>query len=67
MTLKELDLFGIYMPPMFLYGAAAMLIWLAVRQGFAWMGLYRFVWHPALFNTALYILILATCVLAIFR
>jgi protein AaeX len=66
-VIKELDLFGIYMPPIFVQAAFAMLIWLVLRQSFAWAGLYRFVWHPALFNTALYVVILSACVLLVFH
>jgi protein AaeX len=65
--IKEVDLFGIYLPPMFVYAMAAGLIWLALRQCLAWAGAYRLVWHPALFNTALYVLILSLCVTIVFR
>ena len=65
--IKEVDLFGIYLPPLFVYGLGALSIWYVLRRGLAWAGLYRFVWHPALFNTALYVLVLALCVLVVFR
>jgi protein AaeX len=65
--IKEIDLFGVFLPPMFAYGAAALLVWYVLRRSFAWIGLYRFVWHPALFNTALYVLILAVCVSVVFH
>ncbi len=65
--IKEVDLFGIFLPPMLVYGLAALVVWYVLRRGFAWMGLYRFVWHPALFNTALYVLVLASCVFIVFR
>ncbi|WP_414475416.1 DUF1656 domain-containing protein [Microvirga sp. M2] len=65
--IKEIDLFGVFLPPMFGYAAAAALIWLVLRKCLAWSGAYRLVWHPALFNTALYILILSFCVTVVFR
>jgi len=65
--IKEIDLFGIYLPPMLAYAAAAALIWLVLRQCLAWAGVYRLVWHPALFNTALYVLVLSFCVTLVFR
>jgi len=65
--IKEIDLFGVYVPPMFGYATAAALIWLAMRQCLTWAGAYRFVWHRALFNTALYVLILSFCVTTVFR
>jgi hypothetical protein len=65
--IKELDLFGVFVPPMFAYAATAGLIWLVLRQGLRWAGAYRFVWHPALFNTALYVLVLSLCVTFVLR
>jgi hypothetical protein len=65
--IKEIDLFGVYLPPMFSYAAAAALIWLILRQCLAWTGVYRLVWHPALFNTALYVFVLSFCITVVFR
>jgi protein AaeX len=65
--IKEIDLFGVYVPPMFAYAAAAALIWLVLRQCLTWAGAYRVVWHPALFNTALYALVLSLCITFVFR
>jgi hypothetical protein len=65
--IKEFDLFGVYLPPILAFAAAAALIWLLVRRCLAWAGTYRFVWHPALFNTSLYVLILSLCITIVFR
>jgi hypothetical protein len=65
--IREIDLFGIYVPPMFAYAMAAGIIWLVLRQCLRWTGAYRFVWHPALFNTALYVLVLSLCVTFVLR
>jgi hypothetical protein len=40
-----------------LAGAALLLLW-GLRRALAAWGLYRWVWHPALFDTALYVLLL---------
>jgi len=65
--IKEIDLFGIYVPPMVAYAAAAALVWFVLSRGLSRSGFYRFVWHPALFNTALYVLILSVFVSVVFR
>ncbi|WP_046862555.1 DUF1656 domain-containing protein [Microvirga massiliensis] len=64
--IKEFDLFGVYWPPVLAYAAAAALFWLVLRRWLVWAGIYRFVWHPALFNTALYVLILSFCITIVF-
>ncbi len=55
----EINLFGIYVPPLLLLGllslaAARALSWLLAR-----LGLYRHVAHPALFDAALFVILLA--------
>ncbi len=65
--IKEVDLFGIYVPPMFAYAAAAAVIWIVLRRVLDGIGFYRFVWHPALFNVALYVFVLSVCVSFVFR
>ncbi|MBF9234272.1 DUF1656 domain-containing protein [Microvirga alba] len=65
--IKEIDLFGVFVPPILAYAALAGVLWFGVSTSLGWAGFYRFVWHPALFNTALYVLILAGCVFIVFR
>jgi hypothetical protein len=65
--IKEINVFGVFLPPMFGYAAMAGILWLALRRLLAGIDAYRFVWHPPLFNTALYVLILAGLVAATFR
>ncbi|MCB8821497.1 DUF1656 domain-containing protein [Microvirga rosea] len=65
--IKEINVFGIFVPPLFAYAGGSALIWLALRRFLRWAGVYRGVWHPALFNTALYVLILSGCIVAVFH
>lgn len=65
--IKEIDLFGIFLPPLLAYAAAAGVVWFALSTVLGWMGIERVVWHPSLFNTALYVLILSGFILAVFR
>lgn len=54
----ETNFFGIYMPwLMLLVGAALLLMW-GLRRLLAAVGAYRWVWHPALFDMALFVLAL---------
>jgi hypothetical protein len=60
--IKEINLDGVFLPPLLGYFLGAALIWYLVRYLLAWLGVYRFVWHPPLFNTALYVILLSAFV-----
>lgn len=57
--IKELDLFGVFAPPLLLYLAVAALLWQPLRMVLERVGFYRLVWRPALFNVAAYVITLA--------
>lgn len=57
--IKEIDLFGVFLPPILLYALIAGAIWLPLRVALDRAGLDRVVWHPALFGVALYVVLLA--------
>lgn len=57
--IKEVDLFGVYLPPMLLYAGLAALVWHPLRLVLERLGFYRLVWHPALFNLSAYLVTLA--------
>lgn len=63
--IKEVDLFGVFIPPLLAYAALAALIWQPLRMVLESVGLYRAVWRPALFNLASYALVLAGVVAAL--
>jgi hypothetical protein len=65
--IREIDLFGVYLPPMLAYAAGTAVLWLLLRRLISSAGFYRFVWHPPLFNAALFVLILAVIVVIVFR
>ncbi|WP_020180613.1 DUF1656 domain-containing protein [Methylopila sp. M107] len=60
--IKEIDLLGVFLPPLLLYAGLAGLIWLPLRFALERVGFYRLVWHPALFNLAAYAIALAAVV-----
>lgn len=57
--IKEVDLFGVFVPPLLAYAVLAALVWAPLRLALARTGLYAAVWRPALFNLALYAIALA--------
>ncbi len=52
------DFFGLYLPWLLPLAGAALLVLSVVRRLLAWSGAYRWIWHPALFDLALYVLLL---------
>lgn len=57
--LKEVSVAGVYISPLLAYALIAGLLWAALRAGLGLIGAYRLIWHPPLFNSALYIMVLA--------
>ena len=58
----ELDLFGVIVPSLLLWSIVAYALTRIVGKAVARAGLYRLVWHPALFDFALYVCVVATFV-----
>ncbi len=54
----EIDLSGVLVAPLLLWMLLAWLITAALSRVLAWAGVYRLVWHSALFNLALYVVVL---------
>lgn len=54
----ETSFYGLYLPWLLLLAGGALLALWCLRPLLAATGLYRCVWHPALFDTALYVLLL---------
>jgi hypothetical protein len=61
----EINLFGVYVAPMSVIMVAAWVITIGLRRFAARFGLLRYVWHPAMFVFAVYMIVLSTMVLAI--
>jgi hypothetical protein len=58
----EFDLFGVIVPSLLLWGVVAFaLTWIAAKIG-ARAGLRHRIWHPALFDAALLVCLIATLV-----
>lgn len=59
----EFSIYGIYMPWLLVLAILTLGVSWAVRHLLAMVGFYRAVWHPALFDLALYIVLLYAVVL----
>lgn len=58
--LHEINLDGVYVAPVAVLMAVAWITTAALRGVAALAGWWRFVWHPALFTFALYLIVLAS-------
>jgi protein AaeX len=67
MRFTEVDILGVYVAPMSVMLVAAWAITIALRRVAAEFGLLRYVWHPALFVLAVYMIVLSSIVLIIAR
>ncbi|MGK9232627.1 DUF1656 domain-containing protein [Inquilinus limosus] len=60
--IKEIDLAGVYLSPMLGYLVAALALTGILRFGLGRIGAYRWIWHPALFDLSLLLIILTALV-----
>ena len=65
MKFVEINLFGVYVAPMSVLMIAAWFATLALRRVAGRFGLMQYVWHPALFVFATYMILLSSMVLVI--
>ena len=65
MRLSEVNLFGVYVAPISVMMVVAWLATITLRRVLVRFGLLRFVWHPALFVFAVYMILLSSIVLLI--
>ena len=65
MRLSEVNLFGVYVAPISVIMVVAWLATIALRRVLVRFGLLRYVWHPALFVFAVYMILLSSIVLLI--
>ena len=65
MSFVEIDIFGVYVAPIVPMMLAALLVTLALRWVAVTVGLFRWVWHPALFEFSVYLIVLTALVLTV--
>jgi protein AaeX len=62
-SFADIDLFGVCVSPMVLMLGASWIIVVTLRRVADRFGLLRYVWHPALFIFAVYMIVLSSMVL----
>ena len=67
MRFNEINLFGLYVAPIVVILAVAWIVYLLIRRVADRFGLTPLVWHPALFELALYVMIVSSIVVMIAR
>jgi len=65
MRFVELDLFGVYVAPISVMLVIAWVVTIALRRAAVRFGLLRHVWHPALFVSAVYMIVLSSIVFSV--
>jgi hypothetical protein len=63
--LSEVNLFGVYVAPISVIMVVAWLATITLRRVLVRFDLMRYVWHPALFVFAAYIILLSSIVLLV--
>jgi hypothetical protein len=58
----EIDVYGVFVPPLLLWVAAALPLTAVLRRMLRWVGFYRLVWHRPLFDFALLVIVLGAVV-----
>lgn len=54
----EIDLYGVYVPGLLVLAVVTIGLHMVVRRALAAAGVYALVWHRALFDIAIYLLLL---------
>ncbi len=67
MRFAEINLFGVYVAPISLMMALTWILLTIFHRIAGHFGLMRYVWHPALFSFAVYIIMLSSIILFVAR
>jgi hypothetical protein len=62
---SDVDLMGVFFSSSFIYLMVAIPLFIVLRNVLFRIGFYKFVWHPNLFELALYSVIISLLVLAV--
>lgn len=65
MRFSEINLLGVYVAPISVIMAVAWILLLITRRMVVRIGLSEYVWHPALFSLAIYVIFVSSIVLFI--
>jgi protein AaeX len=56
-VIGEFDIYGVYFPAFAVFAAVAFLLLVVIKRVLDACGFYRFVWHRALFDLAIYVIL----------
>jgi len=54
----DIDVYGLFLPPLLILAILAWMLSGLLQRGLRAAGLYKWVWHPPLFDLAVYVLLL---------
>jgi protein AaeX len=57
-VIGEFDIYGVYVPAFAIYAAIALLLQIVIMRILDACGFYRMVWHRALFDLTIYVIVL---------
>ncbi|WP_082109034.1 DUF1656 domain-containing protein [Azospirillum thiophilum] len=55
----DIDIYGLFLPPLLIMAVLAWALSALLRRGLRATGAYGLIWHPPLFDFALYVLVLS--------
>ena len=58
MVIGEFDIYGVYFPAFAVFAAIALLFQVVIKRLLDACGFYRWVWHRALFDLSIYVILL---------
>ena len=67
MSFTEIDLFGLYVAPIAGFLFIGWIAFVALRRAADGVGLLQHVWHPALFELAVYVILVSSAIVAVAR
>jgi hypothetical protein len=57
-VIGEFDIYGVYFPAFAVFAAIALLLQILINRLLDASGFYRLIWHRALFDSAVYVILL---------
>jgi hypothetical protein len=57
-VIGEFDIYGVYFPTFAVFAAIAFLLQIVIKRPLDAIGFYRLIWHRALFDLAIYVILL---------
>jgi protein AaeX len=64
MRFSEVNLFGLYVAPIALVLVVAWIFFVGLRRAADRFGLLQYVWHPALFDLCIYVIVVSSIIFA---